>query len=107
MKNVVFWMLRRVALVKTDVSEERSTSIIRVTSVGELGTTLAVTTDRCTLRKEKTPSVLTTATRSNIPEDGILYKVLFFPPTCDASTQRIIAYGLSLLTLLQAQRIHF
>jgi hypothetical protein len=36
-------MLRRVALVRTDVSEEFSaTSIIRVTRIGELGTTLAV-----------------------------------------------------------------
>jgi hypothetical protein len=32
-------MLRRVALVRTDVSEERSASIIRVTRIGELGTT--------------------------------------------------------------------
>jgi hypothetical protein len=36
------WMLRRVALVGTDVSEERSASFIRVTRIGELGTTLAV-----------------------------------------------------------------
>jgi hypothetical protein len=36
-------MLRRVALVRTDVSEEFSGSIIRVTRIGELGTTLAVT----------------------------------------------------------------
>jgi hypothetical protein len=35
-------MLRRVALVKTDVSEERSASFIRVTRIGQLGTTLAV-----------------------------------------------------------------
>jgi hypothetical protein len=35
-------MLRRVALVVTDVSEELSTSIIRVTRIGELGTILAV-----------------------------------------------------------------
>jgi hypothetical protein len=33
-------MLRRVALVRTDVSEEPSTSFIRVTIIGELGTTL-------------------------------------------------------------------
>jgi hypothetical protein len=39
-------MLRRVALVRTDVSEELSTSIIRVTRIGELGTTLAVTSNR-------------------------------------------------------------
>jgi hypothetical protein len=40
-------MLRRVALVRTDVSEEISASIFRVTRIGELGTTLAVTSDRC------------------------------------------------------------
>jgi hypothetical protein len=33
-------MLRREALVKTDVSEERIGSIIRVTRTGELGITL-------------------------------------------------------------------
>jgi hypothetical protein len=32
-------MLRRVALVRTDVSEERRASIIRVTKIGELGAT--------------------------------------------------------------------
>jgi hypothetical protein len=32
-------MLRHVALVKTDVSEELSASIIRVTRIGEIGTT--------------------------------------------------------------------
>jgi hypothetical protein len=31
-------MLRRVALVRTDISEELSASIIRVTRIGELGT---------------------------------------------------------------------
>jgi hypothetical protein len=36
-------MLRRVALVRTDVSEELTASITRVTRIGELGTTLAVT----------------------------------------------------------------
>jgi hypothetical protein len=35
-------MLCSVALVRTDVSEELSTSIIRVTRIGELGT-LAIT----------------------------------------------------------------
>jgi hypothetical protein len=63
-------MLRRAALVRTDVSEELSASFIRVTRIGELGTT-----------------VLTQATRRNIPEDTILhshhhenlksYKILF------------------------------
>jgi hypothetical protein len=35
-------MLRRVALVRTEASKERSASIIRVTRIGELGTTLVV-----------------------------------------------------------------
>jgi hypothetical protein len=39
-------MLRHVALVRTDVSEELSASLIRVTRIGELGTTLAVTNYR-------------------------------------------------------------
>jgi hypothetical protein len=37
-------MLRRVDLVRTDVSEELSASI-RVTRIGELGTTLDVTSN--------------------------------------------------------------
>jgi hypothetical protein len=57
-------MLRRVALVGTDISEKRSASIITVTRIDELGTTLAVTSNRRTLR--------------NIPEDGILLIKLCF-----------------------------
>jgi hypothetical protein len=44
-------MLRRVVLVKTDTSEEVITFIIRVTRIGEVGTTLAVTSNRRTLRR--------------------------------------------------------
>jgi hypothetical protein len=43
-------MLRRVALVRTDVLEELSATFIRVTRIGELGTTLAVTSNRRTPR---------------------------------------------------------
>jgi hypothetical protein len=63
--------LRRMALERTDVSEERSTSLIRVTRIGELGTTLAITSNRRTLQRNT--SVLTRATRRNIPEDGFLH----------------------------------
>jgi hypothetical protein len=38
-------MLHRVALVRTDISEQLSASFIRVTRIGELGTTLAVTSN--------------------------------------------------------------
>jgi DNA-binding TFAR19-related protein (PDSD5 family) len=44
-------MLRRVDLVRTDVSEALSASFIRVASIGEIGTTLAVTSNRRTLRR--------------------------------------------------------
>jgi tRNA A37 threonylcarbamoyladenosine dehydratase len=40
-----------VALVRTDVSEELSASFIRVIGIGEVGTTLAVTSKRRTLRR--------------------------------------------------------
>jgi hypothetical protein len=41
-------MLRRVALVKTDVSEELSASFIMLARIGKLGTALAVTSNRNT-----------------------------------------------------------
>jgi hypothetical protein len=55
-------MLCRVALEGTDVSEELSASLIRVTRIGELGTTLVVTSNQ-----------RTRAIRRNIPEDAILH----------------------------------
>jgi hypothetical protein len=37
-QTAIFWDVSHVALVRTDVLEERSTFIIRVTRIGELGT---------------------------------------------------------------------
>jgi uncharacterized membrane protein len=46
-------MLRRVDLVRTDVSEELSSFFNRVKIIGELETTLAVTSNRRTLRRNR------------------------------------------------------
>jgi hypothetical protein len=87
MRNAVCWDLRSVDLVRTKISEERNASIIRVTRIDELGTTLAVTSNRRTLRRNTQvyrtrasielpdimTSVLTRATRRNIPEDAFLH----------------------------------
>jgi hypothetical protein len=66
MKNASSGMLRRVALVRTEVSDKHIASIIRVTRIGELGLTSGVTNNRSTLRRN------TRASQRNIPEDGIL-----------------------------------
>jgi hypothetical protein len=43
-------MLCRVTPVRIDVSEEHIATVINATRIGELGTTLAVTNNRSTLR---------------------------------------------------------
>jgi hypothetical protein len=50
MKNAVFWNVTSCGSCRNDVSEEHIASIIRVRKMDELGTTLAVTNNRSTLR---------------------------------------------------------
>jgi hypothetical protein len=81
MKNAVFW-----DVILCGFCKKRSTSIIKVTRIGKLGTTLDLTSNRRnlpaflghrfiilimeTLCYSETP-VITSATQRNIPEDGI------------------------------------
>jgi hypothetical protein len=65
-------MLRCVALVRSDVSEEPNASFIGVTRIGEPGKTLAVTSNRRKLRRN-TSQRASVATQRNIPEDTIIH----------------------------------
>jgi hypothetical protein len=99
--HILYWrmassgLLRRVALVRTDVSEEPGVSLIRVTKIGELGTTQAATSNRRTLRRnwwrrqvppkcrflqephgvttQKTPFFIVTAVKTS----NLTYSILF------------------------------
>jgi hypothetical protein len=67
-------LVHRVALVRTDVSEDPGADVIRVTKIGELGTTQAATSNRRTLRRntngflgvttQKTPFFIVTAVKT-------------------------------------------
>jgi hypothetical protein len=66
-------MLRRVALVRTDVSEELSASFIRVTRIAELGTTLAVTSNLHSHCRENFKSYMAKTVRK-IKESNHVYE---------------------------------
>jgi hypothetical protein len=73
-------MLRRVAIVRSDVSKELSASFIRVIRIGELGTTLAVTSNRRTLRRNIIPenAILHSQRRENLKSYTTKYHSNFF-----------------------------
>jgi hypothetical protein len=65
-----------VALVRTDVSEELRASFIRVTRIGELGTTLAVISNRRTLRRNTISSRRLLVTASVVHISPILVTLM-------------------------------
>jgi hypothetical protein len=75
-------MARRVALVRTDVSVERSASIKKMTRIGQLGTTLAVTRNRRTLRRN--------TMWESYNFGNCTYNCLHFWNVCSLSTQYMI-----------------
>jgi hypothetical protein len=84
-------LLRHLDLVRTDVSEELSTSFIRVTKIGELRTTLAVTSNRlflCSMRR-----LLVTA--SVVPTSPILVTLMKETPSSSETSVLTRANGIS------------
>jgi hypothetical protein len=68
-------MLRRVALVRTDVSDELSAYFIRVTRIGDLGTTLApkrrfLQEPHCVTSQKTTFFIVTAVKTSNLTIDS-------------------------------------
>jgi hypothetical protein len=68
-------LLRRVAHVRTEVSEEPGASFIRVTKIGELGTTQAATSNRRTLRRN---SLTTLYASTACNGDGFIFSFRFY-----------------------------
>jgi hypothetical protein len=70
-------MLHHVAVVRTDVSEERIASIIRVTriSANAVPSSLILVTLMMEAIHSSEMSVITRVTWRNIPEDGILHNL--------------------------------
>jgi hypothetical protein len=109
-------MLGRVALVRTDVSEERIVFII-VERISELGTALAVASNRRTLLVTANIvstlpilvtltmevihyseiSVLTRATRRKIPEHGIIHYQYSYNSQSRVTMMAYVAFTIRLL----------
>jgi hypothetical protein len=68
-------MLRGMDLVRIDVSEELSASFIRATRIGELGTTLALTSHQRTLRKN-TSNVSRLLVRASVVPRSLILVIL-------------------------------
>jgi hypothetical protein len=83
-----------VALVRTDISEELSLSIIRAIRIGELGTTLPVTSDQSTLQRNTgyaqyivfLPSVLQLLVTADVAPTSPILIALMMEAVCSSKT---------------------
>jgi hypothetical protein len=91
-------MLSGVALVRTDVSDELSASFIMVTKIGELGTTLAVTSNLL-VTASVVPSSPILVTLSSLLQDKIIVPFRQLPPLSSS--------GQSIWLLTERSRVRF
>jgi hypothetical protein len=99
-------MLRRVTLVRTDVSEELSTSFIRATRICELGTTLALASNRRTFLR----SVRRLLVTARVPSSPIVVTLMkealrwFLHEPHGVTSQKIpfffVVYGLYVIIII-------
>jgi hypothetical protein len=75
-------MIRRVALVRTDVSEEHIASFIKEIRIGEIGATLDITSNRQTLRSSVRRSQVT----SNVARSSPILVILMKEALCSSET---------------------
>jgi hypothetical protein len=96
--------LRRVVLVNIDVSKKRTPSIIKVTRIHELGRTLAVSSNRSTLRRNiLSCHLMMDALRSS--ETSVLTRAILHSPTLIRCSTVVRHYSLLYLSDIALQDV--
>jgi hypothetical protein len=88
-----------VALVRNEVSDVRNASIIRVTEISELRTTLAVTSNRRTLRRNTSNNVSSNYQQTHAAKKCYVYIVFLRSVRLLKVTANVVPSSLILVTL--------